>query len=188
MVEGNPMIDWIKLADPNDGTYRADVLNTISRTSAGRQFLADQVRSIEDLSPIDRLIVEAQLFVREQQKPSVSAFPLFAVVGGAIARGAASFIPLAKVALPKVGTALTGAWLAFRGAATAKQIALGISAVFATDYLISKLQGQKPEVVKLYQAGREATGTTLQTTTQLISLLPLALVAIGIYVFTKGRR
>lgn len=172
------MIDWTRLK--NDGNYREHVLVTIQATPQGREWLSRFVGSFDDLPFDERVRLRYILNVPKwidgtANQPTVMGFlPLFARLGMWVARS-----PLKGIisrGLTYGSVAITAAWTALKAGTVGGNIAAVAALFFASDYVLSKLQGHKPEVEKLYQAGRQVGGAAVDSSTILIKVLPYLLI------------
>lgn len=181
-------LNWEKL--DRDEQYRADVMRVIMVTQAGRNYLATLASEAEKRLPmVDYLVLQAQLgIMAASEKGSVGVAPMAAP---AAAKGLAALAGILKAhtmkplawATARVTPALKSSWTWITAGGVGRPALVAASAFFATDYVISSFKGNQPEVNKLYQSGREVLGSTVSTTSSLIKLIPLGLIAWGVYSF-----
>jgi hypothetical protein len=179
-------LDWIRYE--KDPQYRADVLDAVQQTVEGRIFLARVIMKADELSPFDSIILKAKLAMlgEEGVTPAVKGVgSLFSKLGKAIGSTGAKFTPWVTHA---VSPALKNSWKYLNTVSPGKMIFIGASAFFATDFAISTVKGNKSEMEKLYQTGRGLVGTTVNTTRTMLSMLPLAIVAFGVYTFMRASK
>lgn len=177
------VVDWPRFT--SDVVYRGHVLETVSRTQAGRDFLSRFAASFEDLPWDERLRLSVLLSIPDYtaEKPALSAWPAFIALGRLIA---STGVGAAVVAGGRwIGSnVLKRAWMALAAGGWSGAGA-AIGGFFAIDYVASKLQGNKAEIEKLYQAGRNVGGAVVSTTTTLVHFLPVAIVAAGVWLLFK---
>jgi hypothetical protein len=187
-------IDWYLM--DRDMDYRAEVLNAVMATQAGRDYMKKIAELAESELPFPeryRLKMSIGLYDSTYIESQKKATPAVSGIAPAVGMGLRNLgrvigthtMRVIGWSRGKVTPLLEGSWKTILAGNAGRAAVFAASAFFATDYVISKLKGDKPEIEKLYQTGREVLGSTVSTTSTVIKLLPVALIAWGAYSFIK---